>query len=88
MKLELSGAHRFAGTPAVLILLLATAALGWGQTPAPGPVACSKNVSFAVAEGAAGAGHPQVRREMDRQEIASARLQGPLFLSDTVLDDE
>ena len=51
MKLEISGVHGSAGTPAVLILLLATATLGWGQTPASAPAACSKNVSFAVAEG-------------------------------------
>jgi len=51
MKLEISGVHRAAETPAVLIFLLAAAALGWGQTPVSAPAACSKNVSFAVAEG-------------------------------------
>jgi hypothetical protein len=51
MKLEISGVNRAAETPAALILLFATAAVGWGQTPASAPAACSKNVSFAVAEG-------------------------------------
>lgn len=51
MKLEISGAHRIAKPPSILTLLLATAALAWGQTPASAPAACSKNVSFAVAEG-------------------------------------
>lgn len=51
MKLEISGARRAAGTSAVVIFLLATVALGWGQTPASAPAGCSKNVSFAVAEG-------------------------------------
>ncbi len=51
MKLEISGARRAAETSAVVIFLLATVALGWGQTPASAPAGCSKNVSFAVAEG-------------------------------------
>ncbi len=51
MKVEIGGVQRGAGPPAVLILLLATATLGWGQTPVSAPAACSKNVSFAVAEG-------------------------------------
>ena len=38
-------------TPAVLICLLAVAAGVWGQTPASLPEVCTKNVSFAVAEG-------------------------------------
>ena len=38
-------------TPAVLICLLAAAAGVWAQTPAPAPEVCTKNVSFAVAEG-------------------------------------
>ena len=38
-------------TPAVLICLLAAASSVWGQTPAPAPEVCTKNVSFAVAEG-------------------------------------
>ena len=38
-------------TPAVLICLLAVAAGVWGQTPASPPEVCTKNVSFAVAEG-------------------------------------
>ena len=38
-------------TSAVLIFLLAAAAGVWGQTPAPAPEVCTKNVSFAVAEG-------------------------------------
>jgi hypothetical protein len=38
-------------TPAVLIFLVVTAALVWGQTPASPPEVCAKNVSFAVAEG-------------------------------------
>ena len=36
---------------AVLICLLAAAAGVWAQTPAPAPDVCTKNVSFAVAEG-------------------------------------
>jgi hypothetical protein len=38
-------------TPGVLIFLLATAALGWGSDPGPPLPGCSKNVSFAIAEG-------------------------------------
>ena len=38
-------------TPAVPIFLLAAAACIWGQTPASSPEVCTKNVSFAVAEG-------------------------------------
>jgi PEGA domain len=37
-------------TPAILVFVLAAACL-WGQTPAPAPAACAKNVSLAVAEG-------------------------------------
>ncbi len=38
--------------PALFVFLLAGAALIWGQTPAASPPeACTKNVSFAVAEG-------------------------------------
>ena len=36
---------------AVLICLLAAAVGVWAQTPAPAPDVCTKNVSFAVAEG-------------------------------------
>jgi len=88
MKLEISGVNRAAETPAALILLFATAAVGWGQTPASAPAACSKNVSFAVAEGGQPVPASQVRCEMDRQEVTSARLQGPVLLSGTIVDHE
>ena len=51
MKLEISGAMRLARTRGVLIFLLATVALAGGQTPSSAPTGCSKNVSFAIAEG-------------------------------------
>jgi len=51
MRLSISGACWVAKTPLVLIFLLATAALSWGQTPASAPAGCTKNVSFAIAEG-------------------------------------
>jgi hypothetical protein len=50
MRLEISGASIFSRIPKILILLIAAASLAWGGTPASAP-ACSKNVSFAIAEG-------------------------------------
>ncbi|MFZ0793352.1 MAG: PEGA domain-containing protein [Candidatus Korobacteraceae bacterium] len=49
MKLEISGVH-VANTPRILIFLLAAIAAARGGGPAAAP-ACSKNVSFAIAEG-------------------------------------
>jgi hypothetical protein len=52
MKLAISGACRAVKIPELFIFLLATAALAWGQTtPASAAGGCTKNVSFAIAEG-------------------------------------
>jgi hypothetical protein len=52
IKLEISGGSKGVKTLKIIIFLLGTAVLACGQTtPATAPAGCSKNVSFAIAEG-------------------------------------